>query len=121
MRHDVVVSEGGDDGYGRTTTKSLLENIDEFLRHHLIEANNFVHCSRDSLVLVMAGRVAGPKYEINVALQIPLNPTESRIDKGHRGITIRPISPKVSGRSMASMTIFFARRPWFVVKIGMGI
>lgn len=78
MRHNVVISECRDDW--NRETGILLENVEEFPGHDFVQVDDFIHRPRDLLIFVVTGRIASPDHEIDISLEILLDPSESRID-----------------------------------------
>lgn len=116
VRKYVVVAKGRNDRdhqiigrIGVIDVVVLSEDFDDFVNHILVQFGDLCFCPRQLLIIVVTSRVASPDDEIDLALQVRIDPSESLIDEGKWRIAIggfRAVQTRDS-RAPVTFCIFF--------------
>ena len=111
MGRHVVVPKCGHDWHRHSRNAPRYSDVvpktkqsDPLSRHIVVEVHDLVGGAWNLLVIIMPSRVSGPNHEVDVILEILLNPAEGLVDQGKGGIAFRARGTKVSRRPLAVMT-----------------
>ena len=111
VRHHIIVAKRRNDRNGKIVCRVcvvdvvvLPENLCELGNQQLILFHDLLLAPWELLVVVVPRRVPRPDHEVDSALEVLLDPLESRVEKGYRGITVGRLCAIDSRRPMSSVT-----------------
>lgn len=115
-RHDKIIVR-----VGIVDVVSLAKDLDKLGDDELVESNDLLVRSRVVLVVVVSRGIARPDDEVDVILDVVVDPLESRIYQAERTITTGDFRPVVPGRPFPGVTLIIWRRVEFVEGVGMNV
>lgn len=109
MGEYVIVANGRDDGDDEVIRRVVIivvgagEDLPELVDDQLVEVLDLLVAAGVFLVVVVAGRIAGPDDEVNVIADVVADPIEGGIHKGQRRVASRCLCAVVTCRAMSAM------------------
>lgn len=107
VRHNVVVAKSGHNGYHKVTRPmaraGLAKDLDKLGDHKFVLVDNLLVRPRYLLVVVVAGRVAGPDDKVDLILDVVVYPLERLVDEGIGRVASRRLCAVDASRAALAM------------------
>lgn len=109
MRQDVIITIGRDNWDDEIVGRIVIvivrasKNLSELADDEFVQLDDLVVVPRVFLVVVVAGRVAGPDDEVDFIADVVANPVESGVDQCQWGVAARRLGAVVARCAVATV------------------